>query len=304
MMKSFFAEKKALVIVNPISGRRTTKTDMFNITDLFSTQGLETTVYTTQCKGDAMEKARARGADYDLVVIRGGDGTFNEVVNGVMQLEKRPMLGYIPAGSTNDLARTLCIPINSNTEAIDTILNGQPLFNDIGTFNGADHWCYTASFGAFVNTAYETPQKMKNRFGRAAYFMQVPGAIRAVHPIRTRVVTDEGEELEDDLILCAVSNSVSIAGVVKLPRRLVGLNDGKFELLLVRYPRSAGEFTASVGRLLSKNFKDEDVRLLHTRRAEFTFEESVPWTIDGEYAGAHESVVIENIHNAVQIFRR
>ena len=305
MMKSFFDGKKALVVVNPKSGKRTTKSQMFDITDMFSTQGLETTVYTTRCKGDATDIVRRRGGDFDIVVCRGGDGTFNETVNGVMLLEKRPLIGYIPAGSTNDLARTLCIPVNDNTEAIDIILNGQPLWNDIGSFNGGMYWCYTASFGAFVDISYDTPQHWKNRWGKLAYFAQAPGAIRDVHPIYVKISTAEGFETEGEFIFCAVSNSISMAGSVKISRRMVGLNDGLFELLMIRYPHSASELASTVTKVITKQFnKDDSVKLLHTRRAEFTFESETPWTIDGEFAGSHDSVVIENIHNAVQIFRR
>jgi len=306
-MKSYFDGKKALVVINPISGKRTTKTQLFDITDLFSVNGLETTVYTTRCKGDATDIVTRRGRKYDIVVCRGGDGTFNEVVNGLMTIppEKRPLLGYIPAGSTNDLARTLQIPINSNQEAIDVILNGQPLWQDMGLFNGETYWCYTASFGAFVDISYSTPQKMKNRWGRAAYFLQAPAAIRGIHPISLRLSTAEGEELEGDFIFCAVSNSTSIAGTIKLSPRTVRLNDGRFELLLARYPRGAAEAASIVSRVARKDYGgDDSVYLLHTRRVEFTFEQPVPWTVDGEYAGDHTQVVVENVHNAVQVFRR
>ena len=306
-MKSYFNGKRALVIINPISGKRTTKEQLFNITDLFSVNGLETTVYTTRCKGDATELVVRRGGDFDVLVCRGGDGTFNEVVNGMMALdpEKRPLLGYIPAGSTNDLARTLQIPINNNTEAIDVILNGQPLWQDMGLFNEETHWCYTASFGAFVDISYGTPQKLKNRWGRLAYFAQAPAAIRGIHPIRLRVRTDEGFDEEGDYIFCAVSNSTSIAGTLKLSRSLVGLNDGRLELLLVRYPRSAAEMASTVMKLATRNFnRDASVRMLQTRRARFTFDAPEPWTVDGEDAGLHSDVVVENVHNAVQVFRR
>jgi YegS/Rv2252/BmrU family lipid kinase len=302
-MKSFFDGKRAFVVINPISGKRTTKTQLFNITELFSTSGLETTVYTTRCKGDATEIVRRRGGGYDVVVCRGGDGTFNEVVNGIMLLEKRPLVGYIPAGSTNDLARTLCIP-RDNAEAIDIILNGQPLWNDIGCFNGSVYWCYTASFGALTEVSYDTPQKLKNRLGHAAYFISAAAAVKGIHPIRTRIETAEGFVLDDDVIFCSLSNSVSLAGSIKIPRREVGLNDGLFELLTIRWPRSAAELSRCIAALLARDFKHGDIKLIRTRRAQFTFQESIPWTVDGEYAGAHGNVVIENIRNAVQVFRR
>ena len=306
-MKSYFDGKRALVVINPIAGKKTAKAQLFDITDLFSVNGLETTVYTTRCPGDATDVVTRRGGNYDVLVIRGGDGTFNEVINGMMAMppEKRPLLGYIPAGSTNDLARTLQIPINSNHEAIDVILNGQPLWQDMGLFNGDTYWCYTASFGAFVDTSYSTPQKLKNRWGHMAYFAQAPAAVRNIHPIPLKVSTAEGLELEGDFIFCAVSNSTSIAGSIKLSRSLVGLNDGRFELLLIRYPKSAAELASSVMKVVAKNFnKDDNVRLLQTRRVEFEFENPEPWTVDGEYAGKHTQVVVENVHNAVQIFRR
>ncbi|MDR0530964.1 MAG: hypothetical protein LBG83_02735 [Oscillospiraceae bacterium] len=118
MLKNFFEGKKALVVINPTSGKRTTKTQLFDIADLFSTSGLETTVFTTRGPGDATDIVRRRGMDFDIVVCRGGDGTFNETVNGVMSLERRPLLGYIPSGSTNDLAQTLCIPVNSTKKPL------------------------------------------------------------------------------------------------------------------------------------------------------------------------------------------
>ena len=304
MMKTFFDGKKALVVINPISGKHTAKEQLYDITNLFSIHGLETTVFTTRWKGDAQDIAARRGGDFDLVVCRGGDGTFSEVVNGVMTLENKPLLGYIPAGSTNDLARTLQIPINNNPEAIDVILNGQPLWQDIGTYNNDLYFTYIASFGAFVDIAFNTPQAQKNRWGRAAYFAHGPAAIRGVKPIRVKITTEEGFEFDDDLIFCAIGNSSSIAGAIKLPRRRVGLNDGKFDLLLVRYPKGFGKLVTSLGRLLTQDYSDDSVQLIHTRRAEFTFEDPVIWTVDGENGGTPEHVVIENVHNAIQLFRR
>ena len=304
-MKNFFDGKRALVVINPISGKRTTKTQLFDIADLFSTGGLETTVYTTRARGDAAEIVRRRGEEFDIVVCRGGDGTFHEVVNGVMGFEKRPLLGYIPAGSTNDLARTLYIPISSNKEAIDIILNGQPLWNDVGLFNGETYLCYTACFGAFTDVAYDTPQSLKNKLGRGAYFVKLPTYAKRVRPIRTIIKTAEGFEFDGDLIICGITNATSLAGIAKFNRRDVGLNDGRFECILVKYPRSAAEFSRILQRILTRDYKHEDALMIHTSRVEFTFPDyQPPWTLDGEAAGAHERVVIENIHNAIQIFRR
>ncbi|MDR1927838.1 MAG: YegS/Rv2252/BmrU family lipid kinase [Oscillospiraceae bacterium] len=295
--------RRALVVLNPVSGQRTAKPHLLNITALFNASGVETTVYTTRCRGDATEIVRRKGDEFDVIVCRGGDGTFNETVSGVMLLERPPLLGYIPAGSTNDLAKTLGIPTD-NREAIDIILNGQPLWNDVGCLNGGAYFAYTASFGAFTETSYDTPQKLKNRLGHTAYLVQATKAVKDIHPIPLRVKTAEGFEAQGEYVFCSVSNSTSIAGVVKLNRRDVGLNDGKFELLLVKYPKNAAEWAKRIKEILLRQFRGEEIQLLHTSRAEFEFEDMVPWTLDGEYAGAHDAAVVENIHNAVQIFRR
>jgi len=305
MIKNDFDGKRALVVINPISGKRTTNQQLFDITDLFSTQGLETTVYTTRCRHDARDLVAKRGADFDIIVCRGGDGTFNELVNGVMQLETQPLLGYIPAGSTNDLARTLRIPINNNAEAIDVILNGQPLYNDVGRFNGGDYFSYIVSCGAFIDISFNTPQKQKNRWGRMAYFAQAPAAIRGIKPIAMHITTAEGEEIEGTFAFCSITNSSSIGGALKLPRRLVGLNDGKFELLLAHYPKNFAELTTMFSRAaFLQDYKQPGLTLLHTSRAEFKLTEPTTWTVDGENGGEHDHVVVENVHNAIQIFRR
>ncbi|MDR1465701.1 MAG: YegS/Rv2252/BmrU family lipid kinase [Oscillospiraceae bacterium] len=303
-MSHFFDGKRALVVINPVSGKRTTQPHLFNITALFSTHGLETTVYTTRSAGDATDIVRKRGANYDIIVCRGGDGTFNEVVNGLMDLPNRPLLGYIPAGSTNDLARTLRIPVDSK-EAIDTILNGQPLWNDIGCFNGGQYFAYTAACGAFTELAYDTPQKLKNRLGHAAYLSQAPRALRDIHPISMRMRTAEGYEAEGEYAWIGVNNSTSVAGILKLRRQDVGLNDGKFEVLLARRPYKATDWLKAANyAMLEKNYNNDIFTLLHTAHVEFEFDDLVPWTIDGEYGGAHDRVTVEVIHNAVQIFRR
>jgi YegS/Rv2252/BmrU family lipid kinase len=302
-MKSDFDGRRALVVINPAAGKHTAKTQLLDITELFTTGGLETTVYTTRGRGDATEIVRRRGDDFDLIVCRGGDGTLNETVNGLMLLQTRPLLGYIPAGSTNDLARTLYIPADTR-EAVDVILNGQPLWNDLGCLNGGLYFTYTASFGAFTECSYDTPQAMKNRFGHLAYLIEAAKSVKDINPIVATIKTEEGFEVQGEFLFCAVTNSISIAGMVKLRRREVGLNDGVFELMIVDYPKDVSQVGRRIVNVLSQNFNKGGIRLVRTRRAEFIFEDMIPWTVDGEYAGAHDRVVIENVHNAVRIFRR
>jgi YegS/Rv2252/BmrU family lipid kinase len=302
-MQNYFAGKRALVVINPVSGRNKTKEQLYDITALFSQTGLEITVYTTTGQGDAADIVRRRGASYDFIVCRGGDGTFHEVLNGVMPFTQRPPLGYIPSGSTNDLAKTLGIPTDTQ-EALDIIINSQPLWFDVGLFSGSAYWAYTASFGAFSEISYATPQRVKNIFGHAAYFSQIGHAFKAMHPIHMHVKTEEGFETEGDFAFGAVCNTNSIAGMLRLPRKLVGVNDGVYELLLVEYPASFSDLLGKFSGAMRHKWGENGVLFLRTKKVTFTFAEEVPWTLDGEYNPGEKIVTVENLHNAVRIFRR
>ena len=156
--------KKVLVIINPCSGRYTVRNQLLHIADEFTKAGYETTVYTTQKRGDATEYARHLADKFDLIVCRGGDGTFNETVNGILQSGIEVPLGYIPSGTTNDFAHSLGIPTNS-TKAIELIRSVEPKWHDMGQMNNDRFFCYTASFGVFTKSSYNTSQKSKNLFG-------------------------------------------------------------------------------------------------------------------------------------------
>ena len=156
---------KYLLIANPNAGMLRLRTDFLEIVDTYCKSNIELEVATTQKSGDATEIARTRGEDFDCVVCSGGDGTFNELISGVMQLKKKPVLGYIPAGTTNDFASSMNLSTNLLDAAKKTI-TGEPTPIDVGWFNGR-YFSYVASFGAFTETSYSTPQYIKNKIGRA-----------------------------------------------------------------------------------------------------------------------------------------
>ena len=109
-------KKKLLFVFNPFSGKAQIKNQLLDIVDVMVKADYEVTIYPTQAQGDAIHKIETEAGDYDLVVCSGGDGTLNEVVSGLMTItpEKRPELGYIPSGSTNDFASSLGLPKNMN----------------------------------------------------------------------------------------------------------------------------------------------------------------------------------------------
>ena len=222
--------KKVLLIVNPCAGKNKSRTGTFDIVDKFSNNDYEFTVRTTTCQGDATNIVKRELEGKDLVVCCGGDGTLNETINGVMDMPKRVPIGYVPTGTTCDLASTLGIPSDVK-KATDIIIDGNTNDYDIGLFNNR-YFSYVASFGAFTKCSYATPQKLKNRFGHAAYVFTALGEIKDVHGIYMKIEHDGGV-LEGKFSFGAVSNSTSVAGMFKLIEDDVRLNDGIFEVLLV-----------------------------------------------------------------------
>ena len=293
--------KKLFFIINPAPGRA-----IYN-------QGLGEAAYTLSAAGDAPTLRRgARAGEavelaqlsegYDLVCCLGGDGTLSEVTSGLMALkpEQRPPIGYFPLGTANDVATTLKLPKNDPAAVARRIAEGSPMAWDVGVFGGDRYFTYVAAFGAFTDVSYETPQQSKQALGHLAYLLEGMNRLPKLPHYRTRVEMD-GEVVEGDYIFGGVTNSTSVAGLVKLDPDMVALDDGEFEVALVKYPATLADLNALVSQAVSKNFNGEmmSIRKAHTVR--FTFADPVPFTRDGEPGGVHTDVKIENAHSAVRI---
>lgn len=207
--------------------------------------------------------------------------------------------GYVPSGSTNDFANTLCIPKNSD-EAVRNITDGICTTIDVGNFNGR-FYAYVAAFGAFTDVAYSTSQNAKNMFGFLAYLAKGFDTLKKIRPIKA-VFEINGETIEDDFILCTVSNSRIIAGIVKLKPEMVEMNDGMFEIILIRYPQNALELTKIVNAITSGEMSCEYIRMFRASELHVRFpDESVSWTLDGEQEKNITEAHITNIHSGIDI---
>lgn len=290
-------KKKVLLIVNPCAGRTKTRTSTVDIVDKFSKSDYEFSIQTTTCQGDATNIVKKNSDEADLVVCCGGDGTLNETINGIMDIPRRLPIGYIPMGSTNDLASTLKIPRDVE-EAVNLIMSGRTNSYDIGLFNNR-YFSYVASFGAFTKSSYATSQKMKNLFGHLAYIFNGLGEWKNMKPVHMRIEYDGGV-IEDDFSFGAFSNSTSVAGIFKFNIDDVKLNDGFFEILLVRKIRP---ITAPLiaGKVIRQEYDGKQIVFLRTSKAKITSPEEVPWTLDGEYGGSHKAVMIHVLSKAVEI---
>lgn len=293
--------QRVLIVVNLRAGKRIVRGQLALIIDEFCAAGYVPTVLTTQAAGDAEHIVAGKSNDYEFVVCCGGDGTLNETISGMMRSRRRVPIGYIPCGSTNDMANTLGLP-RDPVRAAKLIIDGVPVEHDIGMF-GERYFTYIASFGAFTRASYATPQKIKNLLGHFAYVLEGAKEIGEIKPHHFRVTFNE-HTIEDDFIFGSVSNSTSVGGVFTFPQNDVTLNDGMFELLLIRAPKTPMDTTTLLMSMAKKDFRDKNIVFAHTNNIFFEPEKKIEWTIDGECSGKIGDIVVNNIPDTIQIIQK
>ena len=290
--------KKLLLIVNPKAGTRRIGRVLPEVIEIFNRADYEVTVHITAGSGDCTQVVRSRGAQADLIVCAGGDGTFNEAVAGMMESGIDRPLGYIPCGSTNDFAISLKLPTDP-VKAAQLIVDGVPLKYDVGLF-GDRYFSYVASFGAFTRASYSTPQDVKNALGHTAYLLEGIQEISQIRKEHIRIELDD-RIIEDDFLFGAVSNSTSMGGIVTLDPRQVDMRDGKFELLLIRAPQDLMEIHECVQAVSKQIYNCAMMTFVSTKKLTVHADASMPWTLDGEREEGREQVVIRCLHQAITL---
>ena len=301
-MPLFQNTKKALFLLNPTAGKLRAKTALFDLISVLNQKGCQTTVQITLGKGHAaLLSKEAAEQGFDLVICCGGDGTLNETVSGMMEAKRKLPLGYIPAGSTNDFASSMGISSNL-TEAAEQIANFHAVPVDVGRFGPDRFFTYIASFGVFTSVSYNTPQSAKNVLGHLAYLLE---GMKDLTNIQSHHVTAQTKDqvYEDDFIFGAVGNTTSVGGIVKISSNLVGMNDGLFEILLIKMPKSLNDLHKIVMGLTLSDFSDEMFLFFKADEVRFTTDPALCWTLDGEYAPGQEGKpVIRNLHNGIFMY--
>lgn len=290
--------KKLLFIVNPRAGKTKSTAPLFDAVAAFSRAGYLVRVFVTEAGGQARDIAAKWGGQYDLVVCAGGDGTLNETISGLMQLEQRPPLGYLPNGSTNDFAASLHLHTTVATAA-RAVAGGIPYSLDIGRHNDRC-FAYVASFGAFTRSSYSASQAAKNALGHFAYILEGLGDLDSLRPYRCAIDAD-GEHFEGDFIFGAVCNSTSLGGLVKLDPKQVSMNDGTLELLLLRMPKTALDLQNLITAMTRMQYDYPGVIFRHVKNVVLTTNENISWSLDGEYAASAPRVEIQCLPGAIEL---
>lgn len=291
-------QKKLLFIFNPRSGKGLIKNHMVDIVDMMVKAGFSVTIYPTQAQGDATRKVVEDGALFDRIVCSGGDGTLDEVVTGMRNAHLSIPLGYIPAGSTNDFARSLGIS-NDMLKAAATTVSDNIYACDVGRFN-EDTFVYIAAFGIFTEISYETPQELKNVLGHLAYLLSAAKSLASI-PNYLMQIDVEGHRIQDRFIYGMITNSTSVGGFQGMTGKNVELDDGEFEVTLIKYPTNLVELNEIIACLT--NLID-DSNLIYSFKAKeihIISKEPISWTLDGEFGGVLDDVRIENLCKKVKL---
>ncbi len=285
--------RRIMLILNPAAGRGQANRQLPEIINAFESSGHKVSVFTTTKKGDASQFVTQYGADFHIIVCVGGDGTFNEVVTGIALSGGSVPVGYIPAGSANDFARSHRLSPDV-TLAVHKMLHASGRQIDIGKLNER-YFCYVAAFGAFTSVSYSTSQPLKNAFGYAAYVLSGIRDLSRIKAEHVRVSADSGV-YEGDYVFGAICNTLSMGGLMSLPADAVAMDDGIFEVLLIRTPETVLEWPSLLHALVNQNYSCKYIEFFHSGRLFIETNQPIEWTLDGEYACEGPVIQVDNMH--------
>lgn len=292
--------KSALFVYNPNSGQRIINDYLGWIVDYLSEREYLTSIYASQSPGDARNMVLKYGSDFDEILVSGGDGTLDEVISAVTKIDKDPIIGYIPTGSTNDFSKSINIPADIE-KATKVATRGYEKRLDIGKIDNK-FFVYVAAFGNLAEVSYSTDQNAKNVFGRSAYIFEGLKTSLPLVNIPTYKVDIEidGEPISEEIIHFMVTNSVSVGGFVGITGEDVGLSDGVFEMIMVKKPKSLADLNKIVVGLTD----GEDNDMLVIRKGsnfKISTDKPVAWALDGEYGGKTDFAEIDVLKQKIRM---
>lgn len=289
--------KKILIISNPCSGKNRKRVNAQYLASQISAFDFEVDVIETTAKGDAIKIASEHHRDYDYILSCGGDGTLNEVINGVMP-EPDVSLIYFPNGTTNDSAKTL--GIDGTVSQIIALIKRESFHPvDVGVINGRHFFC-AASFGFGAKASYNTKQSIKNEIGHFAYILSGIKNITDIKPVHMKIECS-GTTFEGDYIFGAVVNTISVGGIFHLDENDFRLDDGLFEIVLVSSINRVTQIPTMIRKLQKKDYDGQQVILIKTDKVKFTSDRPVGWLVDGEYGGDFTKATVENQSRAISV---
>ena len=280
---------KVLIIVNPVAGKGKIKKYIPQIVENFEKSNFQVQVVYTSIEDDACNIINNYQEYCDVILVCGGDGTLNQVIQGICEIGKKVCVGFIPVGTMNDFAKSLNLSFDKldiskriyeyNSKKIDIGLIDNHIFN------------YVAAFGIFSKSSYKTSCKVKQKIGKLAYILS---GIKDVFNYKTYKVEiqTETEKIEDEIFYGSISNSKYIGGFNLFKNKLIDFNDGKYEAIFVRKPKNFFQTIKLIFKVLRGNLNDNNIYYFQSSSLKIKCNEPIEWSIDGEYGGAKKEVAI------------
>ena len=290
---------KCLFAYNPLSGKGKIVKKEKEIVKMLE-EKYQVEVCQSQYPGHIGDMILEKGEGIDLLVVSGGDGTLNEVVNSCMRLSRKPIIGYIPTGTVNDVAHSLGIPRDIK-KAVKNILNGQVFAHDVFKMNDR-YGIYVCCSGLFTETSYATNQQQKKRMGKIAYALHGAKKIFTTQAVKLKLTYDSGT-LEGKYAIMLILNSRSVAGF--MINRRARLNDGLVDVVLIKSKKDKVNFTSicSVAMFFLRGLRYKDnrsMKVLELDKFHIDTTDDTVINLDGEKIGAG-SFVFEVIKQGIEI---
>ena len=290
-----------LTIINPTSGKGKIENQIEEIGQNIEEQGMKNEIILTQKEKNAKQILDENKENKDLILVCGGDGTLNETVTSMVENKlENVTLSFIPLGTTNDLARTLNMPLK-DISITKKLLQTTAKRIDIGKWNENRYFCYVAAFGLITDVAYKTSQEAKHKYGKLAYYINALKELRKIPTYKMKLKFDD-KHIEDEFIYGGITNSESIAGFKWFARGEIQLDDGLFEGIFIRKPRTIFGYFKILSSFFKKDYhKNEYILFTQAKNFEIEAEQNIKWTIDGEFAGEEKNVKIENMQKKIEL---
>lgn len=278
--------KKLLLVYNPFSGKGGITRALHEIISIFTADGFDVTAHPTSRSGEGRDFIAEYAEEYDLVCSSGGDGMLHELFEGMKSHSRDIPCGYLPAGTMNDFAASIGLPL-SLTEAADTIVRGNFKRVDAGMFNN-ERFAYVAAFGAFSEISYSTDQQLKSVFGSFAYFIEGVKLFdlnyfsdQSAH-LR---ITANGKTVEGDFVFGMAGNTLSVAGMTKLVPEGAAMDDGLLDCLFIRTPRHLSDLEKIRAAAQNEQLDNGSIIRIRTEKLLIESDRPLSWDLDGEFGG-------------------
>ena len=291
---------KCLLIYNQKSGKQNVVKNIDHIVSMLKEKYEQVDKKASFFDGETRDMAKDACGKYDTIVVAGGDGTLHEVVCGIGGEKNKPKIGIIPAGTINDVSKSLKISKNIK-KAVQTILDGRTITHDLFKIN-EEYGIYASAMGLLSDIGYQVNSKPKKVFGKLAYYFSIPKFLFGKNAVDIDLDVNENH-ISQKCSLFLVLNSKSVAG--RMVDKKNNMCDG--EVKLVIFPsdkkkiklREIVKIVMFFGFGMKKNTKK--YKIITTNKFNLKLNETKNLCVDGEKMCC-DTYSFEVISPGVEIF--